>query len=51
MCLHVHVCVCACMCAYVCVPIQETYGKLLSVEKHQDRLRSKGLFSSEVKTM
>ncbi|XP_075897717.1 small ribosomal subunit protein uS9m isoform X1 [Nelusetta ayraudi] len=31
--------------------MHETYGKLLSVEKHQDRMRSKGLFSNEVKNM
>lgn len=35
----------------VCVCVQETYGKLLAVEKYQDRLRAKGLFSSDVKTM
>lgn len=38
-------------CVCVCVFVQETYGKLLAVEKYQDRLRAKGLFSSDVKTM
>lgn len=40
-----------CMCICMCVSIQEIHGKLLSVEKHQDHLRFKGLLSSEVKTM
>lgn len=31
--------------------LQETYGKLLNVEKHQDRLRAKGLFIEDVKNM
>ncbi|XP_053722218.1 28S ribosomal protein S9, mitochondrial [Synchiropus splendidus] len=29
--------------------MHETYGKILSVEKHQDQLRAKGLFSEESK--
>ncbi|XP_029303818.1 small ribosomal subunit protein uS9m [Cottoperca gobio] len=29
--------------------MHEMYGKILEIEKHQDRLRSKGLFSQDVK--
>lgn len=29
---------------------QDTYGKLLDVEKHQNQLRAKGLFSEKAKT-
>uniref|UniRef100_A0A1A8IJA1 Small ribosomal subunit protein uS9m n=1 Tax=Nothobranchius kuhntae TaxID=321403 RepID=A0A1A8IJA1_NOTKU len=31
--------------------MHELYGKLLNVEKHQDRLRAKGLFSSDASPM
>lgn len=31
--------------------LQETYGRLLNVEKHQDRLRAKGLLIQDMKTM
>lgn len=35
----------------VFVAFQETFTKILKVEKHQDRLRAKGLFTPDVKQM
>lgn len=35
----------------VFVTLQETFGKILAIEKYQDRLRAKGLLTKDIKQM
>lgn len=44
--------VCVCASQIKCPTIlQELYGKTLKIQKHQDRLRAKGLFSKDTASM